>query len=123
VSPRQRRAALLSSCLVALWTIAPSAPWAASPVKLVATVGPGFTISLKRGGKTFSRLTAGDYLITVKDKATDHNFRLVGPGVNRASGVRQLATLTWRLTLRGGSYRFLCDPHPGTMRGSFVVAR
>ncbi|MGE0858010.1 MAG: hypothetical protein AB7I01_03230 [Gammaproteobacteria bacterium] len=80
---------------------------AATPVKLVASVGPGFARSITLGGKTFSRLKAGDYVITVRDRATNHNFRLVGPGVNRASSIRQISTRSGRLTLRSGNYRFL----------------
>ena len=106
-----------------LGMLLPSAMQAATPVKLVATVGPGFALSLTRGGKTFSRLKAGDYVITVRDRANNHNFRLVGPGVNRASGIGQISTQTWRLTLRPGNYRFLCDPHAQTMRGAFAVVR
>ncbi len=101
----------------------PRAMQAATPVKLVATVGPGFARSITRGGKTFSRLTAGDYVITLRDRANKHDFRLVGPGVNRASGIRQIGTQTWRLMLRSGNYRFLCDPHAQTMRGAFAVVR
>ncbi len=120
--PRPLALALL---LVAglLGMLLPSAMQAATPVKLIATVGPGFALSITRGGKTFSRLKAGDYVITVRDRANNHNFRLVGPGVNRASGIRQIGTQTWRLTLRSGNYRFLCDPHAQTMRGAFAVVR
>lgn len=120
--PRPLALALL---LVAglLGMLLPSAMQAATPVKLIATVGPGFALSITRGGKTFSRLKAGDYVITVRDRANNHNFRLVGPGVNRATGIRQISTLSWRLTLRPGNYRFLCDPHASTMRGAFAVVR
>lgn len=114
-------ALLLGAGLLAV--LLPTAMEAATPVKLVATVGPGFSLSLTRGGQRFSRLKAGDYVITVRDRANNHNFRLVGPGVNRASGIRQITTQTWRLRLRPGDYRFLCDPHASTMRGAFAVVR
>ena len=51
--------------------------------KLVGTVGPGFTISLKQNGKAVKTLKAGTYSITVTDKSDIHNFRLKGPGLNK----------------------------------------
>lgn len=123
MSPSRPLAITLFVAFGLLGALVPSATQAATPIKLVATVGPGFALSLTRGGKVFSRLKAGDYVITVRDRANNHNFRLVGPGVNRASGIGQISTLTWRLTLRPGNYRFLCDPHAQTMRGAFAVVR
>ena len=48
--------------------------------KLTGTVGPGFTITLKKAGKKVTTLTAGTYSITVVDKSNIHNFHLRGPG-------------------------------------------
>ena len=31
-------------------------------------------------------------------------------------------TDTWEVTLDEGSYSFVCDPHAGTMSGSFEVS-
>ena len=58
---------------VAALALAPAAT--ASPTatpKLTGTVGPGFTISLKKAGKTFKLLKAGKYKITVADKSNIH---------------------------------------------------
>lgn len=96
---------------------------AATPTKLVATVGPGFTITLTKAGKKVTSLKPGRYTITVRDRSGMHNFHLRGPGgVNKDSGVGPTGTRTWRLTFRKGTYRFVCDPHATSMKGSFRVA-
>jgi len=89
--------------------------------KLVATDGPGFTITLKQGGKTVKTLKAGTYTITVQDKSTIHDFHLTGPGVNKATSVGAVKTYTWKVTLKKGTYRYVCDPHKTIMKGSFTV--
>jgi hypothetical protein len=88
-----------------------------APVKLAAGVGPGARISL-RGA---SGLGAGKAIVTVKDASKTDNFRLVGPGVNRATGVAFRGTVTWRLVLKRGTYRFRSDRHP-KLRGAFTVS-
>lgn len=90
--------------------------------KLVATVGPGFTISLTRGGRKVTRLKPGTYTIVVRDRARIHNFHLRGPGVNKKTGVAFVGTVRWRVKLARGLYRYNCDPHITTLRGSFRVA-
>jgi plastocyanin len=89
--------------------------------KLVATDGPGFTITLKQAGKTVKTLKAGTYTITVQDKSNIHNFHLIGPGVNKKTSVGAVLTTTWKVTLKKGTYRYICDPHATIMKGSFVV--
>ncbi len=88
---------------------------------LVATDGPGFTITLKQGGKAVKTLKAGTYKITVQDKSNIHNFHLTGPGVNKKTPVGAVKTYTWTLTLKKGTYKFICDPHATIMKGSFTV--
>lgn len=56
----------------------------------------------------------------VHDFSETHNFRLTGPGVNRATPVDEITHPIWTLTLTAGTYTFLCDAH-STMRGTFVV--
>jgi len=111
--------------LVALAAIvaALAAPSAfAATGKLVGTVGPGFTISLKQAGKTVKTLKAGTYTITVQDKSNIHNFHLTGPGVNKKTSVGALGTTTWKVTLKKGTYKYVCDPHASLMKGSFTVS-
>ena len=89
--------------------------------KLAGIVGPGFTISLKQGGKTVTTLKAGTYTITVHDKSNIHDFHLTGPGVNKKTSVGGQGTTTWKVTLKKGTYKFVCDPHASIMQGSFKV--
>jgi plastocyanin len=95
---------------------------AANPPTLNALVGPGFNISLKQGGRNVRKLTAGTYVIKVVDKSNIHNFHLAGPGVNKKTSVKALGSALWKVTLKKGTYKFLCDPHPTIMKGSFKVS-
>jgi hypothetical protein len=83
--------------------------------KLTGTVGPGFTITMKKPTK------AGKYTLVVADKSSIHNFRLKGPGVNVATSVPATGTKTFKVTLKKGKYTFLCDPHPTSMIGTFTI--
>jgi plastocyanin len=88
---------------------------------LVATDGPGFTISVTQGGKKVSSLKAGTYTIKVQDKSNIHNFHLTGPGVNKTTSVPKVYTQTWKVTLKKGTYKYVCDPHVSLMNGFFRV--
>jgi plastocyanin len=110
-----------SIALVALAGLAVAAPAWGKATPLAATVGPGFTISVKKAGARVTTLKRGAYAITVSDRSDFHNFRLRGPGVNRATGIAFVGRRTWTVTLRPGRYTFLCDPHSLDMRGSFRV--
>ena len=113
--------------LVALATVAAAValvatgPIAAAPQVVKGTVGPGFTISLTSGGKKVTSLKAGvRYRIEITDKSSAHDFRLSGPGVNKViTGVGFVGKRSLTLTLKRGTYRFVCDPHSGSMKGSF----
>ncbi len=114
----KRHRILLPAALLALLVAA--AP-AAAQTKLQGTVGPGFTITLTQGGKKVTSLKAGRYAITVADKSTIHNFVLQGAGVNtEITGLSYMGTKTATVTLKKGTYTFICTPHP-TMKGSFSV--
>ena len=94
----------------------------AQGTKLVATVGPGFTIVLQdASGARVTRLDPGTYDIEVRDLSDEHNFHLTGPGVNRSTDVVETGTFNWTVTFTDGTYRYVCDPHVGSMSGSFTV--
>ena len=97
-------------------------PASAAPKAVTGSVGPGFTIKLKQGSKSVSKLKAGTYRFTISDKSSSHNFHLMGPGYNRAiTSVGFKGTKSVTVTLRKGTYRFQCDPHSSIMHGSFRV--
>lgn len=106
-----------SFAMLALVVAAP----ATAATKLVAIVGPGFTITLKKAGKKVTTLPAGAYTITVQDRSGFHNFSLSGPGVKKSTTVTFAGTKTWNVTLRKGRYAYVCVPHASSMRGSFTV--
>jgi len=97
------------------------APASAAAPKLVGTVGPGFTITLTKSGKKVKSLKAGKYTIVVHDKSNIHNFKLSGPGVNKSTSVTYVGSKTWTVTLKKGTYKFICVPHASVMKGSFKV--
>lgn len=89
---------------------------------LNGVVGPGFTIRLTdAAGNRVDRLSPGTYTVVVQDRSEDHNFHLVGPGVDQETEVGFVGTVTWTITVTNGTYRYVCDPHASTMRGSFAV--
>ena len=100
--------------------VVPSA-LAATPT-LTGTVGPGFTITLKKGSTKVSKLKAGKYVFKISDKSSIHDFHLKGPGVNKSTSVPKTGTSTWTLTLKKGKYTFVCDPHASILKGSFTVS-
>jgi len=91
-------------------------------VKLVGTVGPGFFITLQDAqGNRVRNLEPGTYDIEVKDQSEEHSFHLIGADVDRSTPVGAAITESWTVTLTDGTYRYNCDPHATTMRGSFTV--
>jgi len=92
-------------------------PAGAATPTFKGTVGPGFTI------KMASKPTkAGTIKLVVADKSSIHNFHLTGPGVNVKTSVASTGTKTFTVTLKKGTYKFVCDPHKSFMKGSFTVS-
>ena len=90
--------------------------------RFYARVGPGTTITLKRAdGSLVTHLSAGTKRITVRDRAQNHNFHLKGPGVDRRTRIAFVGMRRWAVTLSAGTYTYICDVHPSTMRRSFSV--
>ena len=114
------RTRLALGALVAAALVVVASASAATPT-LSGVDGPGFTISLKKSGKRVTSLKAGKYRIVVKDLSSIHNFHLKGPGVDKKTSVGAQGTSTWTVTLKKGTYKFVCDPHASIMKGSFKV--
>ena len=96
---------------------------AAAAPKLVGTVGPGFTITLTKGGKKVKTLKAGTYKLVVVDKASIHDFVMEGPGnwEKQFTGVSFKGTKTFTLKLKKGKYKYYCAPHESSMFGFVTV--
>jgi plastocyanin len=113
---------ILGTAALAIAAAGPATAGAATTT-LNATVGPGFTITLKgpHGGKV-THLAPGSYKIVVKDLSDIHNFHLSGPGVDKETSVSAKGTTTWSVKVKKGTYTYVCDPHKQMMKGSFSVS-
>jgi plastocyanin len=112
----------LAVCAAALAAGVSSALAAAHATpKLQAFDADPLKIGLTLNGKTVKTLKAGKYTIVVKDTASDHDFHLKGPGVDKKTSVGAKQTVAWQVTLKTGTYTYLCDPHASIMKGSFTV--
>jgi plastocyanin len=94
---------------------------ASSAGTLTGSVGPGYSISLLQNGTKVTSLAPGDYTITVDDKSDQHDFHLLGPGVDQATTVEGTGSTTWNVTLQNGTYTYQCDVHGALMTGKFTV--
>jgi plastocyanin len=112
------RATLLTLAAAALLV----APAQAKTAGLTGEVGPGFSIEVKKGSKDLKTIKAGTYRIKVEDKASIHNFHLIGPGLNKKTSVSFKGETTWTIKLKPGRYTYQCDPHAASgMKGHFRV--
>jgi plastocyanin len=108
--------AVLATAMVVVGTAS------AAPKTVKGTVGPGFTISLTSGGKKVTSLKPGSYKFEISDRSSDHDFHLIGPGISKLiTGVSFVGRKSVTVTLKKGTYRFVCDPHASSMKGSFRV--
>ena len=114
--------ALLAAIALVAAALASASPEAVPTLK--ATVGPGFTISLKqKNGTKVKSLKAGKYLFVVAEKASIHNFSLQ----KGSGGAKQLTTVPFMGTkkvtvnLTKGKWKYYCTPHESIMFGFFSV--
>lgn len=101
-------------------------PAQASTPKLIGTVGPGYTITLKKGTAKVKTLKAGKYTFVVTDKASIHNFTIErekgGPKIEKTlTGTSFQGKKTVTVTLKKGSWKFYCSIHEPQMFGFFKV--
>jgi len=82
--------------------------------KLSARVGPGQRLAFA------GRAKAGKTQITVRDLTAADNFHLIGPGVNKRTGIAFKGTVKWTVTLKTGTYTFRSDAH-AKLRGKTKV--
>jgi len=80
----------------------------------------GITVTDSQGARV-THLDPGSYHLTVNDQSDFHNFHLQGPGVDVTTGVEFIGKLTFDVNLSDGTYIYICDVHPMSLRGSFAV--
>ena len=98
-------------------------PAVAAARPFYGTVAAPSTITLKRAnGTTVKHANPGTRKFVISDQSSAHNFHLLGPGVGKKTGIDFTGSRIWRVTLQIGTYKFRCDAHPTTMRGSFYVS-
>ncbi len=109
--------------LLVAGALAMSAVPASAATTLDGTVGPGFTMTLTKGGQKVTSLKAGSYTFKVTDKSSMHNYVLNGPGVKNKeiTGLSQTGTKSATVKLKKGTYTYYCTPHP-TMKYTFTVS-
>src|SRR5438045_9678111 len=127
---KRKYLALFVAALVAALVYATTAfSSSASTPTLKGVVGPGYSISLKLGGKKVKTLRAGTYKIVVSDKSSLHNFTLEREHPSKpklekhVSGVSFTGTKTLTWTLKPGSWRAYCSVHEALMHQDFKVTR
>lgn len=74
---------------------------AARPTRLVATLARDGRVTLPARS-----LRPGLYELVVRDRSPSAGFVLRGPGVRRATAARFVGTVTWRVRLVAGTYRY-----------------
>jgi plastocyanin len=115
----------LAAAAVAVAIVA-SAEARSSSTRLVGTVGPGYTITLKKGATKVKTLKAGTYTFVITDKASIHNFKIErekgGPKIEKMlTGTSFQGKKTVTMTLKTGSWKYYCSIHESQMFGFFKV--
>jgi hypothetical protein len=127
---KRKYLALLAAALVAALAYAATAfSSSTSTPTLKGVVGPGYTISLKKGGKKIKTLKTGKYKIVVSDKASIHNFTLEREKPTKPHFEKHITatsfvgtkTIVW--TLKPGSWRAYCSVHEAQMHQDFKVIK
>ncbi len=96
---------------------------------LKGVVGPGYSVSLTKGGKKVKSLKAGKYKVVVSDKSSFHNSVLERekPGKPKLekdiTGTGFTGAKTVVMTLKPGSWRFYCSVHESQMHQDFKVTQ
>ncbi len=119
-------AVILALCLAPPLVLAGTAfARSSSAPKLKGVVGPGFTISLKKGGKKVKQLKAGRYTFVITDKSSMHDFTLEqekgGKFEKHLTKVPFTGTMTKTVTLKKGKWKYYCSAHEPEMFGFFKV--
>jgi hypothetical protein len=122
--------ALLATALVAALVYVATALSSSTAIPtLKGVVGPGFTITLKKGGKMVKRLKAGRYRFVIRDRSNFHNFTVERERPSSPSIEKHITSTpftgmkTMVIRLKPGSWRYYCSPHEAQMHHDFRVVR
>jgi hypothetical protein len=92
----------------------------APPTTLQATVTRNGSTLRTSYGDPVTALEAGRYTVRVRDTSPSGDFHLLGPGVNRRTGLAFTGRRSWAVELERGTYRYRSD-RPRAKADSFVV--
>jgi hypothetical protein len=128
--PKKLFALLVAVACAAALTVAGTAfSRSASTPTLKGVVGPGFTISLKKGGKKVKSLKAGRYRFLISDKAAIHNYTVEREKPSKPKIEKTITSTpftgskTMVIRLKPGSWRAYCSIHEAQMHIDFKVRR
>lgn len=118
------RKLLFALAVVSVATAMPASASLAKAPKLTGTVGPGYTITLTKGGKRVTKLKAGTYTFVISDRSSSHSYGLDGPNgfAKDFTGVSFKGTKTFTVKLKAGKYKYYCSAHESTMFHNFTVS-
>ena len=125
--PRKALAILVVLAVAALAVAGAAFSRSSATPTLKGVVGPGYTISLKKGGKKVTSLKAGRYKLVISDKASFHNFTLErekpsSPKIEKhITSTAFTGSKTLVMTLKKGSWRAYCSIHEDQMHQDFKV--
>ena len=98
---------------------------AGGAITLRGSVGPGYTISLRKNGQAVRSLRAGTYRFLIADHAAIHDFVLEkergGRFERELTDVSDVGTKIVTIKLTRGTWKYYCEPHESVMFGSFIV--
>jgi hypothetical protein len=108
----QMRGSFTVGSVTSTTTTTPAPTPSPAATKLNGAIGPGARLSLR----PTSGLSAGKFKLTVSDRSAVDGFKLSGPGISRATGVKFTGTTTWTLSLKAGNYTYVSVKHPKAKR-------
>lgn len=95
-------------------------PAAKPPLRLNLTVTSKAVTLTTPAGKPVKALVAGSAVITVRDRSAARGVQLAGAGVSRATTVKFVGTVTWKVKLSTGTLVYGSDARKPVLTGGRV---
>lgn len=105
------------------FTVGSAPPPPTPPQKLNGKVSSRAISLNTRSGARVTSLVENIFKVTVSDTSKTQNFHLIGPGVNRKTGVKARAKPTWTVKLVPGKYTYRSDKSRRLRRTFTVTAK